>query len=97
MTLWTICVIFTHTYISEVLQSKETADRQLNRLRKAIKSLDTFPKRYKLTVYGPWAQMNVRQFPVDNYEIFYTVDEKAETVFVLRILYGGRDIEKIIQ
>ena len=39
-----------HSYISEVLQSKETADRQLNRLRKAIKSLDTFPERYKLTV-----------------------------------------------
>ena len=29
---------------------------------------------------------------VDNFVVFYTVDENISTVTVIRIVYGGRDI-----
>ncbi len=34
---------------------------------------------------------------VDHYVIFYCVDEKTQTVTIVRIFYGGRDIEEIIK
>ena len=86
-----------HSYIAFTLQAKQTATNQLNRIRKAIYELDTFPLRYKLVEWEPWSSMNVHQFSVNNYEIFYTVDEKVKTVSVIHVFYGGRNIEGIIQ
>ena len=33
-------------------------------------------------------------FPVDNYLVFYKTDDETETVYVVRIMYGGRDVHK---
>ena len=41
--------------------------------------------------------MGVHKVPVDNYYVFYRVDEDRVTVTVLRIFYAGRDIENIIK
>lgn len=34
----------------------------------------------------------LRCFPVKNYLIFYYPDETKNTVYAIRIIYGGRDI-----
>ena len=31
--------------------------------------------------------------PVDNYLVFYIPDHQVKTVTVLRVMYGGRDID----
>jgi toxin ParE1/3/4 len=36
----------------------------------------------------------LRVLPVDNYLVFYLPDESNNIVSVIRIMYGGRDIEK---
>ena len=36
----------------------------------------------------------LRFFPVDNYLVFYKTDDETETVYVVRIMYGGRDVHK---
>lgn len=33
-------------------------------------------------------------FPVDNYLVFYLPDETENTVSIVRIMYGGRDISR---
>ena len=86
-----------YSYIAFTLKASTTAGKQLNRIRKAIYELDSFPMRYKLVEWEPWASMNVRTFPVDRYEIFYRVEEESSSVTVLHIYYGGRDIEHILQ
>lgn len=40
--------------------------------------------------------MNMRHYPVGNYEIFYVVDNENAVVTIARIFYGSRDIENII-
>lgn len=40
--------------------------------------------------------MKIHQLPVDNFIVYYLVDDKELTVTVVRVLYGGRDIEGII-
>ena len=40
--------------------------------------------------------MKMHQFPVDNFIVYYLVDDEKRAVTVVRIFYGGRDIEEII-
>ena len=40
--------------------------------------------------------MGVRKMPVENYLVCYLPDEKTRVVKVIRIFYGGRDVEHII-
>ena len=35
--------------------------------------------------------------PVDNFVVYYTVNDGSPTVTVIRIFYGSRDVEGIIQ
>jgi len=61
-----------------------------------ISSLDTFPARYSLVEWEPWSSMKIYKVPVDNYMIFYRVDEELSTVSIIRIFYSGRNIEDIV-
>ena len=38
----------------------------------------------------------MRQVAVDNYVAYYLVDNDIRTVTVVRIFYGGRDIQNLI-
>lgn len=40
--------------------------------------------------------MGMHQLPVNNFIVYYLVDDEAGTVTVVRIFYGGRDIEGIV-
>lgn len=40
--------------------------------------------------------MKMHQFPVDNFIVYYLVNDKERTVTVARIFYGGRENEEII-
>lgn len=40
--------------------------------------------------------MKMHQLPVDNFIVYYLVDDEKMTVTVVRVFYGGRDIEGII-
>ena len=79
-------------YIADVLQEPATAEKQLHRIRDAIRKLDHFPLRHQLYEYEPWHGLGFRVFPVDNYLIFYLPNEEVETVIISHIIYGARDI-----
>ena len=85
-----------YSYIANELLVPETAKAQLRRIRKEVRSLDFVPARYTLVEWEPWHPMKMHQFPVDNFIVYYLVDDKVRTVTVARIFYGGRDIEGII-
>lgn len=40
--------------------------------------------------------MGMHQLPVDNFIVYYLVNDEERTVTVVRIFYSGRDIERII-
>lgn len=82
-----------YEYIAYVLQSKANAVRQLGRLEKVILSLDHMPHRYPIFPKEPWHSRGVRRASVDRYVIFYVPDDSTASVTILRVMYGGRDIE----
>ena len=84
-----------YAYIAPYLLVPDTAQNQVNRIRKEIRSLDFMPSRYALVDWEPWKSMGMHKVPVDSFVVFYTVDSDSMTVTVIRIVYGGRDIESI--
>lgn len=84
-----------YAYIAQELLVPDTALNQVNRIRKEIRSLDFMPSRYALVDWEPWKSMGMHKVPVDNFVVFYTVDSESMTVAIIRIVYGGRDIESI--
>ena len=83
-----------YDYISSTLQEPGIAERQTNRIMDTADTLDHMPFRYRLYDNEPWRSRGLRVLPVDNYIIFYLPDETQNTVTIIRIMYGGRDIEK---
>jgi toxin ParE1/3/4 len=81
-------------YISDVLLEPVTAANQTNRIMDAADSLDHMPLRYRLYDKEPWRSRGLRVMPVDNYLVFYLPDETKKIVAIIRIMYGGRDIDK---
>ena len=86
-----------YSYIAYDLQAPETAEGQVNRIRKEIRSLDFMPSRYAVVDWEPWKSMGMHRVPVDNFNDFYDVNNGCRTITVIRIYSGGRDIEDIIQ
>ncbi|MCM1049995.1 MAG: type II toxin-antitoxin system RelE/ParE family toxin [Clostridiales bacterium] len=86
-----------YSYIAFELQVPDTALNQVNRIRKEIRSLNLMPMRYSIVDWEPWKSMQIHKVPVDNYVIYYLVDSNIYTVTVIRIVYGGQDIENNIK
>ena len=83
-------------YISFDLREPDIAKRQVGRIMKQIRLLDNMPKRFKVYDEEPFKSRGLRYYNVDNFEIFYLVNQETNTVFIVRIIYGGRDVKKQI-
>lgn len=79
-------------YIAYELQSVSNASQQLKRLEDSILSLDQMPNRNPAYRKEPWYSRGLRVMSVDNYLVFYIPDTATQTVTVIRVMYGGRDI-----
>ena len=82
-----------YRYIAVELQSEQNANGQLNRLEENILKLDEMPERFRIYDREPWRSRNLRVMPVDHYLVFYIPDHQSQIVTVVRVMYGGRDIE----
>lgn len=81
-------------YIAYELQSVQNALSQLSRLEESIMGLDSMPERFRVYDKEPWRSRNLRVMRVDNYLVFYVVKKETKTVSIVRVMYGGRDINK---
>ena len=86
-----------YSYIAFRLKERETASRQTGRIRREIRALSVMPERYASVDWEPWASMGMRRLPIGNYVVYYLVDQAKCLVSVVRIFYGGRDIESIVK
>ena len=84
------------SYIQEVLFQPESARRIYRSIKEQISSLATMPDRYALMGEEPYTAKGVRKVRVENYLIFYIVNEKAKTVSILRVPYNRREWHNLI-
>lgn len=52
--------------------------------------------RHRLIDLEPWKSRGLRFMACDSFLIFYFVREEKHEVVVSRVLYGKRDIEKVM-
>ncbi len=81
-------------YITYELQAPKAAAQLVREITNEILSLNQMPMRYRLYDEEPWQSQGLRYFPIKNYLVFYYPDESANTVYVARVIYGGRDISR---
>lgn len=86
-----------HRYIADELRAPQAARKQVDRIRKMIRSLNDSPFRFTALEWEPWASMGMRRVSVDRYLVFYLVQNAESTVTVIRIFYSGRNIEEIVR
>ena len=81
-----------YEYISFTLLVPDAAKNIVERIMITVRTLESMPERNPLYKEEPWHSQGVRFVPVRNYLVFYTINNKTETVSVSRIMFGGRDI-----
>ena len=86
-----------YTYTAFSLRAPDTAGRLVGRIRKAARSLELMPARHAVVDWEPWKGMGMRRLPVAHFLIFYSVEDAAHRVNIVRIMYGGQDIAGMIQ
>lgn len=75
-------------YIALQLRNLPAARNLLQQAFQAIDSLEEFPARFPVVRDPVLAGLGIRFLPVQGYLAFYRVDEAAQTVHILRFLYG---------
>lgn len=84
-------------YIDLPLKNPLAADVLVDTAEKKLAQLSTFPKRYPVVRDPFLANLGIRFVPVQSYLAFYQVDEAAQTVHILRFLYGKSSWESILK
>jgi plasmid stabilization system protein ParE len=83
-------------YISETLFMPASAERIYSEIKAACLSLGQSPKRGALVRFEPCRSMSIRWIPVQNYTVFFRVDDERLTVSILRILYKRREWQTLL-
>lgn len=81
-----------YEYIAFTLLVPDIARDMISRITSDIHSLESLPERNPLYKEEPWHSKGIRFLPVKKYLVFYQINEIADTVSIVRIIYGGRDI-----
>ena len=81
-----------YEYIAFELMSPQYALQQVERIEAQIQKLNHLPERFRIYEKEPWKSRKLHQVGVDNFIIFYFVGQ--EVVTLIRIMYGGRDIDE---
>ena len=84
-------------YISGELQNPTAAARLAMELVNAAENVLTFP--YALPSYQPIRSLKreYRKILVQNFLMFYWVDEEKKLVTVARVVYAKRDISRLLE
>lgn len=78
-------------YISKELLEPDTAKRVVAKIGEAIMKLEELPLRNGLVSDERLSIKGIRRIIIDNYIVFYIVNEQNRLVTILRILYNRRD------
>lgn len=84
-------------YISKVLQASTVAKHWAARIKKELASLSTMPARYPLTEEEPWHTEGVRKMSVENFLVYYWIDEAKKIVWITAIVYARRDQLRVLR
>lgn len=84
-------------YIAVELSNSAAADKLFSKIFESIDAIRAFPDSGLLVENEFLADKTVRRVLADNYIIYYKLSEEKKSVYVLRIVYGKRNLDDILQ
>ena len=81
----------TISYISKVLLVPETAAAWSDHLEKQLAGLNIMPARFPLVEKEPWRTNGIRRMPVNNFIVYYYIEEKSKEVWITSVVYSKRN------
>lgn len=78
-------------HISKDLSSPETALKWRDRIKDQIAGLDQFPHRIPLTEEEPWRGEGIHKMTVENFIVYFWIDDKKGCVWITAVVYEKRD------
>ncbi|MBQ2841703.1 MAG: type II toxin-antitoxin system RelE/ParE family toxin [Clostridia bacterium] len=90
-------LIETVRYIANDLYNKQAAYKLADEIIKATDTLADFPYAYPAYIPIRQTKNEYRKISIQNYLVFYTVDEKNKIVTISRIVYAKRNYNKLIK
>ena len=85
-----------YEYITHHLFAPETAENLMNKIETSIMRLKVFPYACSFVLDEPLKKRGYRKLIVDNYIVFYLVNEQEHQVIIMRILYGASNYQTIL-
>ena len=84
-------------YIGRELCNPDAANRLADRLISSADALCNFPYAHPVYIPVRPLQYEYRKLPVQNYLIFYWVEEENKKVVIARVVYGKRDASALLK
>ena len=81
-----------YEYIANEKLAPENAKGQVDRIKKLILNLDTFPQSHQERNEGRYAGKGYRQLLIDNYIAIFRIDDTEKTVYVVTVQYQGQNL-----
>lgn len=85
-----------YVYIKYSLQEAIIAKKLIDKIRKEIYKLEDNPTIYAIINDKIIKKREIRKVKVNNYIVFYKVEENKRIVEIVRIMYGRRNWTKIL-
>ena len=84
------------SYIAVQLGNPQAAANFLDQLQAAIQEACSFPESGALVINGFLPCKTVRKKLVGSYILYYLPEKQEKMLYILRILYGSRNLEEIL-
>ena len=75
-------------YFIEKLFNKRAARNFYNKVCEIIENIKRFPEMYEVIQNDLLEHTDIRRVPIDNYNLYYKVENKAKKVIITRIIYA---------
>lgn len=79
------------SYITDTLCNGQAAVRLLNEIEKSVDQLRQFPQIGSVVEDAYLASKGYRKLIVENYLVFYLINEPQKEAVIMRVLYGARE------
>lgn len=84
------------SYIAIQLGNPQATANFLDKLQAAISEICSFPESGSLVINNFLLYKTIRKKQIGNYIMYYFPDIQAKTIYIVRIIYGRRNLDEIL-
>ncbi len=78
-------------YITYAFSAPDIAEKYVKKIEEGILSLEFMPERCPIVEYEQWRLKKIRMLTINNFIVYYYVDNNEQNVWVIAVFYGKSD------